>query len=69
MNHVVINNIGNTIREKRKKAHLSMNTLSESTGIHKNIIINIELGRSNYTINSLIKICDYLGVVVDIKSN
>ncbi len=58
----VLREIGQNISKLRKAAKLSTNELSYDTGIDKSNLVNIEKGRTNVTIKTLVKIAQALQV-------
>lgn len=58
--------IGKKIREAREKQNLTLYMVGEKTGSHQNIVRNIEAGETAYSIDSLIKTCDVLGLELQV---
>jgi transcriptional regulator with XRE-family HTH domain len=59
--------IGLKIRELREERNLSIVELSDKLEIEYNNLIRIEKGRTNFTVGTLLKICQALDVkLVDI---
>lgn len=58
--------IGKKIKEAREKQNLTLYMVGEKTGSHQNIVRNIEAGETAYSIDSLIKTCDVLGLKLEI---
>lgn len=54
--------IGEHIRAGRHAARLTQETLANHVGIDRPSVVEIEAGRRNLTINTLIRIADALGV-------
>jgi len=59
-------NIGKIIRKKRLEKGLSMEKLAWSAGLTYKTVANAEKG-SSITMNTLIPICDVLGLEIVIK--
>lgn len=58
--------IGKKIREVREKQNLTLYMVGEKIGSHQNIVRNIEAGETAYSIDSLIKTCDVLGLKLEV---
>jgi transcriptional regulator with XRE-family HTH domain len=56
--------IGNAIREARKAAALSQETLAEKADLHPNYIGEVERGEKNISVDSLLMIASALKVSV-----
>lgn len=54
--------LGERIREARNHANLTQQKVSESTGIDRSVLIDIEHGRRAPTIDTLFLIADAIGV-------
>lgn len=59
--------IGNQLREHRKKGGRKIINMVELTGINKSNYSQIENGKINFTIDSLEKICDVLNLSVKLE--
>lgn len=55
-------NIGNKIKQARLKRNLTMDFVAREVGVTRTTLFAIEKGQSNYSINILLKILDYLGL-------
>lgn len=62
MNHLI--RIGSNITRLRKAKNITSEELGLMCDMHKSDIINIEKGRRNATINTLVRISDALGVTL-----
>ena len=58
------NKIAEIIRNKRKELNFTQAELSEAVSIRQALLSNIENGKGNYTINSLIIVCEYLNLKI-----
>jgi transcriptional regulator with XRE-family HTH domain len=56
--------VGETIRTRRRRAHLSQEKLAEKTDLNRNYIGEIERAEKNITLETLEKIAKALGVRV-----
>lgn len=54
--------IGNNIRKERKRKSLSLNDVASACNMEKTNLSRIELGKTNVTVNSLVKIAEVLEV-------
>lgn len=54
--------IGKKIKDVRESMGLSIYKVGKRAGINPSIVKSIELANSAYTIDSLIKVCDVLGL-------
>lgn len=59
--------IGNTIRERRKKLGINQQTLADLAGVAINTIVSIERGEGNPQLATLLTILDTLGLQTDIN--
>ncbi len=61
--------IGNTIKERRKKLGINQQTLADLGGVAVNTIVAIERGDGNPRISTLLTVLDTLGlrIIVDLK--
>ena len=55
----------NRIRELRKKARLSQQTLANQIGVFRNTISNWETGYSQISLENAKKVAEYFGVTID----
>ncbi|MEK6790686.1 MAG: helix-turn-helix transcriptional regulator [Deltaproteobacteria bacterium] len=62
--NIIIKELGQRIRELRKIAGLTQEALDEKTGLNYKYIGELERGRVNVSIGSLVKIAEALGVRV-----
>ena len=53
------------IRELRKKARLSQQTLADQIGVFRNTISNWETGYSQISLENAKKVAEYFGVTID----
>lgn len=58
--------IGNTIRERRKKMGINQQTLADLASVAVNTIVAIERGEGNPQLATLLTILDTLGLQMDI---
>lgn len=58
--------IGETIREARERTGLSQAALAEKIGMHRENMIRVEKGRTNLTVETMMKIADALGLSLQI---
>lgn len=63
--------IGEAIREKRLQLNLRMDDVAQEVGITRSTLWSIEAGRGNYSIDSLLKLINFLDVSIsfDMKVN
>ncbi|MCY6958830.1 helix-turn-helix domain-containing protein [Clostridium brassicae] len=54
--------IGKTIKDKRRKMKLTQLEVAEKTDLSRNYISDIENGRYMPSVNTLIKLVDFLGM-------
>ena len=59
--------IGSTIKERRKKLGVSQQTLADLAGVAVNTLVAIERGEGNPQLSTLLTILDTLGLQVDIN--
>lgn len=59
--------LGNSIRERRKFLKITQEDLADISGISERTLRSIEKGEANPEFNSLLKICDVLGLSIDIN--
>ncbi len=62
---MVLYNLGNRIREERKKAHLTQEQLAEKAACNESYIGQIERGVKNPSLEVLVNIANALNVTVD----
>ena len=55
----------NRIRELRKKARLSQQTLADQIGVFRNTISNWETGYSQISLENAKKVAEYFGVTIE----
>ena len=55
----------NRIRELRKKARLSQQTLADQIGVFRNTISNWETGYSQISLENAQKVAEYFGVTIE----
>ena len=58
--------IGNAIKERRKKLGINQQTLADLAGIAVNTVVAIERGEGNPQLATLLTILDTLGLQIDI---
>ena len=59
--------IGNIIKERRKRLGVNQQTLADLAGVGLNTLVAIERGEGNPQLNTLMTILDTLGLQMDIK--
>lgn len=59
------NQTQNRIKELRKQARLSQQTLADQIGVFRNTISNWETGYSQISLENAKKVADYFGVTID----
>lgn len=59
--------IGSTIKERRKKLGVNQQTLADLAGVAVNTLVAIERGEGNPQLSTLLTILDMLGLQVDIN--
>lgn len=59
--------IGNSIRERRKKLGINQQTLADLSGVAVNTVVAIERGEGNPQLTTLLTILDTLGLQIDIN--
>ena len=59
--------IGNAIRERRKKLGISQLTLADLAGVAVNTVVAIERGEGNPQLSTLLAVLDTLGLQADIS--
>lgn len=59
--------IGNAIRERRKKLGVNQQTLADLAGVAVNTLVAIERGDGNPQLSTLLTILDTLGLQADIN--
>jgi y4mF family transcriptional regulator len=57
--------IGSTIKERRKKLGVNQQTLADLAGVAVNTLVAIERGEGNPQLSTLLTILDTLGLQVD----
>ena len=67
MDELVI--FGRAIKEKRLSLNLRMDDVAERAGITRATLYAIEKGSENYTVSSLLKVIDVLGMSLEINSD
>ena len=58
--------IGQTIKERRKSLHINQYTLASLAGVGLNTLVAIERGNGNAKIQTIIAILDTLGLKIDV---
>jgi len=64
---MTVQEIGKTIRERRKKLGINQQTLADLAGVAVNTVLSIERGESNPQLLTLLTILDTLGLQLDIN--
>ncbi|MBP3228527.1 MAG: helix-turn-helix transcriptional regulator [Bacteroidaceae bacterium] len=59
--------IGRTVRERRKKLGINQQTLADLASVAVNTIVAIERGEGNPQLSTLLTIIDTLGLQIDIN--
>ena len=59
--------IGSTIKERRKKLGVNQQTLADLAGVAVNTLVAIERGEGNPQLSTLLTILDTLGLQADIN--
>lgn len=59
--------LSNLVKTQRQKKGLSRSKLSAMTGLHINTIVNVESGKSMPKFESVMKLCEALGVEIQFK--
>lgn len=62
-----MNNIGQTIKERRKELGITQNTLALLAQVGKNTIVSIERGSKSPSLETLMKVVDVLGMELQLK--
>ena len=57
--------IGSVIKKYREKANLNQEELSSMAGISQNYLAKIEIGQKHPTLDTLVYICNALGITVN----
>lgn len=67
---MIINNIeelGKIVKETRKQQGLTQKDLALTTGVGVRLIVELEKGTRGVKIDTIIKICQFLGLKIDIS--
>ena len=59
--------IGNAIRERRKKLNINQQTLADLANVAVNTLVAIERGEGNPQISTLLDILDTVGLQLEVK--
>ena len=59
--------IGNAVKERRKKLGVNQQTLADLAGVAVNTVVAIERGEGNPQLSTLLTILDILGLQMDIN--
>ncbi len=59
--------IGQSITHRRKELKLRQDDLAEMSGVTVRTIYNIEEGKGNPSLNTLSKLCDILGLEINVN--
>ena len=59
--------IGNSIKERRKKLGINQQTLADLSGVAVNTVVAIERGEGNPQLATMLTILDTLGLQIDIN--
>jgi transcriptional regulator with XRE-family HTH domain len=60
----ILRTVGNRLREARARAGLTQKQLGDRAGVKQSYIFELERGRTNITLNTLVKMADVLGMDV-----
>ena len=60
--------IGSIVRFHRKMAGISQKELADLAGIGKTAVFNLEVGKNNFRIETLLKILEILNIKLDFTS-
>ncbi len=60
--------IGNVIKERRKKLGINQQTLADLASVAVNTVVAIERGEGNPQLGTLLTIIDTLGLQIDINT-
>lgn len=61
-----LSEIGAALRAERKRQKLYQKQVAEAAGIHRNTLADLEAGKGNVELNTLIAVCDQLGLAIRI---
>jgi transcriptional regulator with XRE-family HTH domain len=61
--------LGQTLRAERQRRKLAKTTLAAQSGVHRNTLHLLESGAGNVELNTLIAICDALGLSIRLVPN
>jgi y4mF family transcriptional regulator len=64
---MTLQEIGNTIRERRKKLDINQQTLAGLANVAVNTVVAIERGEGNPQMSTLLTLLDILGLQLDIN--
>ena len=64
---MTLQEIGNVVKERRKKLGINQQTLADLSGVAVNTVVAIERGEGNPQTNTLLTILDTLGLQVDVN--
>ncbi len=59
--------LGNSIRERRKFLKITQEDLADISGISERTLRSIEKGEANPELDSLLKICEVMGLSIDMN--
>ena len=59
--------VGRIIKERRKVLAVAQNDLCEMAGVSQHTLSSIENGTGNPTIETLLKLCDILGLEINVS--
>lgn len=59
--------IGKSVTGRRKELKLRQDDLAEMSGVTVRTIYNIEEGKGNPSLNTLSRLCDILGLVINVN--
>jgi transcriptional regulator with XRE-family HTH domain len=60
----ILQTVGNRLREARTRTGLTQKQLGDRAGVKQSYIFELERGRTNITLNTLVKMADVLGMDV-----
>ncbi|MES2105299.1 MAG: helix-turn-helix transcriptional regulator [Pseudomonadota bacterium] len=61
--------LGQVLRSERQRRKLAKTALAAQSGVHRNTLQLLESGTANVELNTLIAICDVLGLSIQLVPN
>jgi transcriptional regulator with XRE-family HTH domain len=61
--------LGQMLRKERERRRLPKTKLSQRSGVHRNTLLQLESGSGNVELNTLIAICDAMGLSIRLLPN